>query len=202
MSGAANREVEIKLRLENAEQGKHLLSGARFRMSKPRLLERNTLFDTGDLNLRRAGCVLRLRECGGKALLTFKGRSTRGRHKSREELETGVSDAKVFRDILLKAGFQPVFRYEKYRTEFSDAGGGGLATIDETPIGTFLELEGSPRWIDRTAQALGFKAAQYITQSYGALYRRHRQESPGSPADMIFLKKSRGRLKESRGRDV
>ena len=44
------------------------------------------------------------------------------------------------------------FKYEKYRTEFADAAG-GTVTFDETPIGNFLELEGSGAWIDEMADA-------------------------------------------------
>jgi len=88
--------------------------------------------------------------------------------------------------ILERLGYQPVFRYEKYRTEYTRTGQSGLAMIDQTPIGDFLELEGSPSWIERTARALGRSPAEFITASYGALYREHCQASGVKPGNMVF----------------
>ena len=68
-------------------------------------------------------------------------------------------------------GFHPAFRYDKYRTEFSrrarrgDKSRHGHVTLDETPMGVFMELEGSGPWIDRTAKELGFSRNDYITMS-------------------------------------
>jgi adenylate cyclase class 2 len=41
---------------------------------------------------------------------------------------------------------------------------------DETPIGNFVEIEGTPRWIDHTARLLDFSSNDYIKRSYGYLY--------------------------------
>jgi adenylate cyclase, class 2 len=83
-------------------------------------------------------------------------------------------------------GYQPVFRYDKFRTEFARPGEAGVATLDETPIGVFLELEGSPRWVDRTARKLGFSAADYITRSYGRLYTEFCKSRGMKCGDMVF----------------
>ncbi len=182
----STRETEIKLPVSGAAEGKRLLRGAGFRVARRRVFESNTLFDTADAKLRKAGQVLRVRQCGRRVLLTYKGPAVRGRHKSREELETELGSAQTISAILSRLAFEPVFRYEKYRTEYAK-GKGGLATVDETPIGVFLELEGDPEWIDRTAARLGFKIADYITASYPSLYLRHREQNPHSPEDMIFV---------------
>jgi hypothetical protein len=58
--------------------------------------------------------------------------------------------------------------------------------LDETPIGNFLELEGSPRWIDRTARLLGFSSSDYINRSYGYLYLAFCRERRIRPKDMLF----------------
>jgi adenylate cyclase class 2 len=179
------QETEIKLPLPGAAQGRRILRSAGFRIARRRVFERNTLFDTADAKLRKSGLVLRVRQSGRRVVLTYKGPAARGRHKTREELETELASADAFSAVLSRIGFEPVFRYEKYRTEYSD-GTGGIVTLDETPIGDFLELEGEPDWIDRTAVRLGFTAADYITASYAGLYSRSRERDPKSPHDMIF----------------
>ena len=52
--------------------------------------------------------------------VTYKGRPTITRHKSREELELTLSDAETMALIFERLGFRPVFRYEKYRTEYAE----------------------------------------------------------------------------------
>ena len=79
-------------------------------------------------------------------------------------------DASALEQILCEIGYHPIFRYEKFRTEYAKAQNSGKIMLDETPIGNFIEIEGSPRWIDRTAKVLGFSTADYITRSYGYLY--------------------------------
>ena len=72
-------------------------------------------------------------------------------------------------DAILRAlGYKPTFRYEKFRAEWGD--GQGHVVVDDTPIGYFGEIEGSPRWIDRTARALKIREADYITQTYAELF--------------------------------
>ena len=189
--GLSNQETEIKLRLDGADQGRQLLKRAGFRVVRRRVLEDNTLFDTADRKLQRAGLALRVRQCGRRVVLTYKGSAQVSKHKSREELELEISDAATFTQILARLDLHPGFRYQKYRTEFAERGGGGLATLDETPVGCYLELEGAPEWIDRTAAELGFGPADYITASYASLYTQHRERNPQRPRDMLFSIRSR-----------
>jgi adenylate cyclase class 2 len=182
VSAESNREVEIKLRLEDAAQGRRLLRNAGFRVAKRRVFEQNTLFDTAANELRRSGSALRLRTCGRRHLLTFKGPSESGRHKTREELELSLGDRDAFEQILDRLGYRPAFRYEKYRTEYRDAAATGTAMLDETPVGVYLELEGPPDWIDRTAASLGFSTTDYITETYAALHH----SAGGASTDMVF----------------
>jgi adenylate cyclase class 2 len=185
-SGHSKRETEIKLPLDGVAQGRRLLRHAGFRVVRRRVFEDNTLFDTPGCTLRSAGLLLRLRRCGRRVVLTFKGPALVDRHKSREELELEISEAATFAQILARLGFQPTFRYQKYRTEYSHPQTGGLATLDQTPIGDFLELEGPPDWIDQTAAALGFRPADYITASYASLYFQYRRNNPSASPDMVF----------------
>jgi adenylate cyclase class 2 len=103
----------------------------------------------------------------------------------REELETVVSDRGAMLQILARLGYVPAWRYEKYRTEFRGSGA-GLALLDETPFGVFLELEGPAEWIDETAAALGFQPSDYLLESYGALYAEHCRLTGATPGEMVF----------------
>jgi adenylate cyclase class 2 len=184
--GGARTEIEIKLRIGGAEEGRRRLEGAGFRVSRPRVFERNSILDNAEQRLQKSGSLLRIRQAGEEGLLTYKGPAQGGKHKTREEVETGVADAETLEKIFLRLGFDIAFRYEKYRTEYAAPGAGGLATLDETPIGNFLELEGDPEWIDEIARRLGFAASDYVTASYAALYREHRAAHPGDPQNMVF----------------
>lgn len=186
-----HHETEIKLRVASAAEGRRRLRAAGFRLSRRRVFETNTVFDTPSGSLRQSGSLLRLREAGGRALVTYKGPATVARHKSREELETTVGDAGNMRLVLARLGFAPAFRYEKYRAEYSD--GRGAATLDETPVGCFVELEGDPEWIDSAAVLLGFAPEDYITASYLRLYLDDCARHGRPPGNMTFPRR-RGEL--------
>jgi adenylate cyclase class 2 len=181
-----NQEIEIKLALPDVATAGRLLRAAGFHIAKRRVFEANTVYDTDGRTLIDSRQLLRLREVRGNAIVTFKGPPVPGKHKSREELEATVSDAKRMGLIFERLGFRPFFRYEKYRTEYQQLRSRAVATIDETPIGIFIELEGSSAWIDRTARKLGFAESEYITVSYGSLYRRWCELQGIPPGDMVF----------------
>jgi adenylate cyclase, class 2 len=183
----ADRENEIKLALPDAATGRRLLRKADFRMLHPRVFEVNVVFDTPDRHIIGSGKLLRLRAVKGKGVLAYKGPADGGRpHKSREEIEAVIENPAAMRLVLERLGYQAVFRYEKFRTEFARTGEPGLAMLDETPIGVYLELEGPARWIDRTARMLGFTKQDYITRSYARLYFESRAAEGTHPGDMVF----------------
>jgi adenylate cyclase class 2 len=180
------QETEIKLAVADVAAARRLLRKGGFRVTRRRVFEANTVFDTAERTLRQRNLLLRLRETPGADTFTFKGAALAAKHKTREELEVTLSSAATCGLILNRLGFQPAFRYEKYRTELCLPGTSGMATLDETPIGVYLELEGSPRWIDRTARRLGFSERDYITASYGRLYLDWCAARKVQPRHMVF----------------
>ena len=180
------RETEIKLAVADSRTARRFLRAAGFRVSRSRVFESNTIFDTPESSLRQAGTLLRIRQAGGVFTITYKGGAVPGKHKSREELETEVSSAGVMAAIFGRLGLRPVFRYEKYRTEFRQPHRAGVAMLDETPAGVYLELEGTPAWIDRTARRLGFEEKHYITASYSRLYLEWCTARRRKPTNMVF----------------
>jgi adenylate cyclase, class 2 len=179
-------ETEVKIRVPNLSDIQHRLRSSGFLVSEPREFEANTLYETADGGLARRGMLLRLRQAGGHAVITWKGPGEAGPYKSRPELETSIGSLETLQQILEHLGYQPSFRYEKYRTEFRTADGAGVVTTDETPIGDFLELEGPGAWIDETAQTLGFSRRDYILASYGRLYLADCERRGVEPGHMVF----------------
>ena len=179
-------ETELKLNAGTVESARRLLYRAGFRVHRRRVFEDNIILDTPSGLLRRNGTLLRIRRTAGEVLLTHKGKAANGKHKSREECETAVEDGDAMVAIAERLGFRKAFRYQKYRTEYRLPGSSGLATLDETPIGVYLELEGQPAWIDRAARRLGFPEGDYITDSYGGLYFKWCRKRRVKPGDMVF----------------
>ena len=179
-------ETEIKLRVSDPDAARGLLEKKGFVILQPRVFEANAIYDTVKHSLRQRGELIRLRRVGELCVLTFKSRDLPGKHKRREELETQVSDPDVIGAILERLGLGVVFRYEKYRAEYQRPSEEGIVTLDETPLGTFFELEGSAEWIDATARELGFEESDYIVASYGALYFEHCRRNRIHPGNMVF----------------
>jgi adenylate cyclase class 2 len=184
-------ETEIKLRVGNTDKTgvskiRALLRQQGYAVIRPRVFEQNLVLDDEAGSLRERGLLLRVRGAGKLVTCTFKGAEKAGRHKSREEREFRAGDLDACVAVFAALGFREKFRYEKYRTEFARESEPGHVTLDETPIGLFMELEGPARWIDRTAKALGFAPAAYVTESYSKLYDAWCQAKGSEPKDMRF----------------
>jgi adenylate cyclase, class 2 len=181
---ALRKEVEIKFRVQDQAALARQLRKSGFRLVTKPTHEMNTLYDLPGQSLRRRGELLRLRKYGREWVLTHKGKGKAGRHKSRVETETKVADGGKMDAILRALGFAPSFRYEKFRAEWSDDK--GHVVVDQTPIGNLGEIEGPPRWIDRTARALGIKPKDYITKSYAELFFDWKRETKNPASEMTF----------------
>jgi adenylate cyclase class 2 len=179
-----NQEIEIKFRIANVAEMNRRLRAAGFKLVTRKTHEMNTLYDLPGLVLRRRGELLRLRKYGETWVLTHKSKGKTGRHKTRVELETEVEDGNKM-DLMLRAlGFVPMFRYEKFRAEWSD--GKGHVVVDETPIGNLGEIEGKSRWIDATAKLLGIDRNHYVTQTYTDLFFEWKRKTGSKAEEMTF----------------
>jgi len=180
----ATLEREIKLRFDDAESARDAILRAGATPVRGRRLQEDCLLDTADDELRERRCVLRVRVESGKSLLTFKGPVQPSLLKIREELETVVGDGDLVVRMLEQLGFRVWFRYQKYREEFAldDV----LLALDETPVGTFVEIEGGDRGIAETAEALGRGPSDYLVDSYRRLYLSHCETVGIAVTDMLF----------------
>lgn len=195
--GRTVRETEVKLRVTDLDGLIRKLKRLGCHCSG-RVLERNALFDTPDSDFRRRGRLLRVRIetpapsrliRGGpwRTLMTSKSpapASTGSRFKEKLERELVVRSSRDWATVLRSLGFRPGFSYEKYRTTFRLPG--LHLDLDETPVGVFLELEGSPRLIDRAARSLGFSRSDYIRGTYWDLYAAECRRRGRVPRNMLF----------------
>lgn len=180
------KEIEVKLAIEDADEARRRLGAAGAVALSARTFEDNRLYDDADLSLKKTGRLLRIRSVGGQHLLTFKAKVAAGsgdtRYKVREEYETEVSDAAELERLLSALGYAPVYRYQKFRQPYRL--GAVEVLLDETPIGTFLELEGAPEAIDAAARALGFPPEAYDIRTYREL--QEARAGGAEPGDMVF----------------
>jgi adenylate cyclase class 2 len=181
---AATLEREIKLRFDTPEAARAAVLAAGATPLRGRRLQEDCLLDTADNALQQRRSVLRVRMESGKSLLTFKGPVQPSSMKLREELETVIGDGMLMLRMLEELGFRVWFRYQKYREEYAlqDV----IVAVDETPVGTYVELEGGERGIDATAEALGRRPAEYLLDSYRGLFLQHCSERGLHPTDMLF----------------
>ncbi len=192
-------EVEVKIAVTSASRMRKILRDSKFSVRSPRVFEQNLVLDNARGSLKSSGLLLRVRTSGKRnalqtALCTFKGpaKETPTHHKQRIEREFIAGNADECLAVFAGIGYHPAFRYEKYRTVFArrarkgEKGKQGLVTLDETPIGVFIEVEGPALWIDRTARELGFSRDDYITMSYARLWERWREEHAMPAGNMVF----------------
>ena len=181
-------EIEAKFRVEDVDALAARLRSIGFQTITPRTFERNTLYDTPDRKLRAIQSILRIRKYGDLWVLTHKclppAHDPNARHKHRVETETEIADGEALGEIFANLGYQPVFVYEKWRAEYTDAT--GHCVVDETPIGSFAELEGPEEWIDAVSKKLGLEESSLMTLSYGRLFENWCRETGNPLRDMTF----------------
>lgn len=164
-------EIEVKIRIDDPKALREKIIGLGAVVSRERHLEENALFDFDPPALRPKHQALRLRRAGRRATLTFKGQRQKSRSfKVREEFETQVHDPRGLRQILKGLGLRETFAYRKHRTVLRKSR--LTITIDETPAGNFIELEGERHEITKFARALGYSRADFITRSYVDMIRK------------------------------
>ena len=176
-------EVEIKIKLTGVSQIRDTLPELGFTIQEPRQLERNILFDTPALDLASGHRLLRLRRYGERNIITFKrpagGLEDEKKYKVREEIESGFDHFENMKTILLGLGYRTVWIYEKFREIWSRDG--VSVFLDETPIGDFMEIEGTKGDIDRLASGFGYTKEDYIAVNYRRLW-----VDAGKTGNMIF----------------
>ena len=183
-------EIELKFCVADLPEFQQIAVSAGFVMQTPRTLERNALFDTPDRRLLGGRQVLRMRQYGRDWVVTHKrppaDNDDSAPYKERLETETRGDDGEAMGALFVELGYSPIFRYEKFRTEFFDSEGEGNLVLDETPIGNFAELEGARDWIDRALDRLGVARDWCFTDSYGRMFLDWKARTHSPAENMTF----------------
>lgn len=177
-------EREVKLPFRSADEARAAILAAGASPLRGRRLQDDALFDTADGTLRQRGCVLRVRTEAGRSFVTFKGPVQPGPMKLREEQETIVGDGETLIAIFEALTLRVWFRYQKYREEFAAAE--LTIAVDETPVGTFVEIEGGEAAILAMTRTLGRTPADFILDSYYRLFMTHRGRFGLTGEHMLF----------------
>ena len=181
------REVKLLFPTTAAARESVLAAGA---VPKDALrLQDDSLYDLPDETLRKKGCVVRIRserwpDRPDTTTLTVKGPVQSSRMKLREEHETRIENVEALTRAFDALGMRVWFRYQKHREEFSTPG--LVLAIDETPVGTYVELEGEEDAILAMTTALGRSPADFIVDSYYRLFVTRREEFGLTGPHMIF----------------
>ncbi|HZM85994.1 MAG TPA: class IV adenylate cyclase [Blastocatellia bacterium] len=184
-----NLEIEVKLACDDLDRFRK--AGLPLTLETPRHFEDNWLLDLLDQSLLKQGAALRVRSVDGKGTLTYKGvvkQTHESRLKVREEIETAVDEPERVIELFERLGYRRSFRYQKYRTGYSVPLGGRVLKVlfDETPIGSFIEIEGDENSVLKALDTAGFSTGDIIRESYPEL-QAARCKALGIPLeDLIF----------------
>jgi len=178
-------ETEAKIPVASFTVVRRRIENQGGRLTKARTHETNALFDSADRSVTSSGRSLRVRTYGLDGSLTLKGVArVEGGIKSRMELESAVQSPEKLTQILVSLGFMPQFRYEKFREVWKL--GRSVICLDETPIGRYVEIEGTASEIHRVAGLLSLSPKTFTSASYPALWF-----ASGRLGDMVFPRRKR-----------
>lgn len=180
-------EVEVKLPIPDPEGVKNRILEAGFKEQRF-IEERDTYFDNARGDIRANGEALRVRETkdcrtGKKqAQINYKGKKLDTQTMTRRELETGVEDGVVCREILQAIGYSPAEpEVIKVRTMLQKDS--VTACLDNVRgLGDFLELEilvereekkdAALGQIKVILNSLGYQVSDTVQTSYLSMLQR------------------------------
>lgn len=173
-----NMEVELKARARKDEEARLKSAGAK---KKSTVVQKDTIYDKPNEELRKKGVTLRVREENGKVILTFKKQKKRAvSTKALEEIELRVTPS--IHILLQGLGYNPVMKREKIRSEYLL--NNITVCLDKVKgLGTWLEFEAfgqegpCRKKIVETAAMLGIKESSLTCYSYNRMQRQKLNKS-------------------------
>lgn len=179
------KEIEAKIKVADLEavRTRLLQLGA---VDEGVSFERNWVLDNETNSLRSGGVLLRVRSHGDVGgILTVKRKAEGGAFKTREEVESMVDSTDDLLQQLEMVGFTIRWIYEKRRRTmvWHDC----VLALDELPeIGSYIEIEGSPKHIREVIAQLGLSPDDHIDDNYLGLWQKHLDSRGEPPRHMTF----------------
>jgi adenylate cyclase class 2 len=192
MSAKGGIEIEVKFRIGSAEEFSEKLRKLGAKLVRTGL-ERNIKYDR-DGEMHRKKELLRLRSYAGEADITHKRKTSSGTagFKVREETVVMIENFEAGKKLLEMLGYEKAWIYEKKRQVW--VLGGIEVFLDEMPqIGNFIEIEGEPAEIKRTAAKLGLHMKDALTTTYADEYEACRKKNKMPFEDLVFSEDEEGR---------
>lgn len=158
-------ECELKFRFASPCDAQELISSRGIALSGP-VEEENAVLDRIDGSLAGNRILLRIREAGGRTLLTVKTPVEDSLMKIRREYEAEVfCPPRTLEEMLSALGFHVARRYSK--TRMTGRCGDATICLDRLHFGTFIEIEaGSPESLEKAASSLGLDPADGLRENY------------------------------------
>lgn len=181
-----NLEIEAKFQIDDLAAVRKQLLTCGAVLKKPRVYEKNTVYDDDQQSLKNSFRLIRLRQ-DEKIKLTYKGEppvQIESDVKVREEIELEIADFEKMEQIIGRLGYQPAIVYEKYRETFDLDG--VEVVLDELPYGNFVELEGSESAIMGVANAIELGWSERININYLGLFEKVKVAYNLTVSDLTF----------------
>ena len=167
-----NQEIEIKIKIENAESlFQKVISLGGKELKDKEGLETDVMYDDGK-GFFDDFKVLRIRTAPSGNLLTYKEKtkdSDQDNFLVRTEIQTFIEDPKAMDEIIQKLGFVPHVTKQKYiRLIELD---GLVIEFHKMPFtGDFIEIEGEPEEIKKILDKIGLKESEGINRDHTSLF--------------------------------
>jgi adenylate cyclase, class 2 len=186
-------EIEVKFHVADIRRMRERLASTGA-VAGTRARETNIRFEDEQNGLYRHHALLRLRKAD-KNTLTYKSKPAENAFphgdqagasdfKIHNEFEVVVDDFEGMHRILTALGFHAEQIYEKVRETWTLEQ--TFICLDEMPFGTFMEIEGTPEAIRKTAGLLDLKWSERILYNYLEMFEIIRNRERLSFTDVTF----------------
>lgn len=182
-------EIEIKLKISSSEIDKitnNIETNFNCKINNP-FHQTTHQFFLDDFTKQSVFPRIRNEE-NGEITLTIKAKTKEtSEFFKRIELETTIGNTKEVIEMMPFLGFPKRISWEKRRYSFINSPNAEIKfCLDETPMGWFLEIEGSEESIENAVSRLNLKKMEKINKPYLALWEEYKNKHSISEENMMF----------------
>ena len=162
-----NKEIEIKIEIKKKESIVQKLKELGGKRGKPYFQTTYGFFSNDSI---KKGIFPRIRKENKKLVLTVKvKKSVKSKYFERNEYSMQIDNLKTGIKIMNLLGYDRMRKFTKTREHWSFSRRPIDVTLDKLYFGTFLEIEGKKKAIEKMIKDLQFENRERITRAYLAL---------------------------------